>query len=64
MSLIKRKKLHVREIIGNIENNSFLVATIGGLLGELWLVLDVLQAEHQTELTLEEVIFAEIFNID
>ena len=34
---------------------SQLVNTIGGLLGELWLILDVLQQEQQTEIKLEEV---------
>jgi len=46
--------VEITDIINN--NNAASLATVGGLLGELWLVLDVLQAEHQTELTLEELV--------
>jgi len=36
--------------------NFFLVATIGGLIGELWLILDALQAERKIDIKLEELV--------
>jgi len=35
--------------------NFILVSTIGGLMGELWLILDTLQAEDPQDIPLESV---------